>query len=271
MTDGWLKLHRKILDNPVVMKDSDHLAVWVYLLLNATHTGCLALFQGKKITLKSGQLITGRKTISRDLCISESKVTRILNLLKNEQQIEQQTSSKNRLISITNWDYYQSTEQQSEQQVNNNRTTSEQQVNTNKNVKKEKKEKNVKKIEYCQEIFDLYNSICVSLPSVKKLSDSRRQAINARLKTYTLEDFKAVFEKAEASSFLRGEDGGWKASFDWLIKEANMLKVLEGNYADKPNRRGRNTNKPVWGASGNLGSAELEAIQRVMKRSAEED
>ena len=139
---GWIKTYRALLDNPVVMKDAEHLAVWMYLLLNATHTEYPALFKGKKIMLQAGQLITGRKSIAKDLSVAESKVTRILNLFENEQQIKQQTSNKNRLISIVNWDIYQATEQQTEHQVNNNRTTSEHQVNTNKNDKNNKKVKN---------------------------------------------------------------------------------------------------------------------------------
>ena len=140
--NGWIKLHRKMLDNPIIMKDAGHLAVWMYLLLNATHAEYPALFKGQKIMLQPGQLITGRKAISSALSVDESKVTRILNSFENEHQIEQQTSNKNRLISIVNWDLYQSTEQQNELQVNNNRTTDEQQVNTNKNVKNDKNEKN---------------------------------------------------------------------------------------------------------------------------------
>lgn len=119
------------------------------------------------------------------------------------------------------------------------------------------------KIDY-QQIVDLYHSICKSFPSVRSLSDARKKAIKARLKTYTIDDFKTVFENAEASSFLNGVDGGWKASFDWLIKEANMLKVLEGNYADKPKRYGRKEPVPGW-CQPSLGDAELEAIQRVLK------
>ena len=58
--DGWVKIHRKILDNPIVCKDSDYLAVWVYLLLNATHQEYDTLFKGKRMTLQKGQLITGK-------------------------------------------------------------------------------------------------------------------------------------------------------------------------------------------------------------------
>lgn len=132
--DGWIKLHRKILDNPIVCKDADYLSVWIYLLLNATHCEYTTLFKGEKIILKAGQLITGRKIISEKLGISESKIYRILNAFKSEHQIEQQTSNKNSLISIQNWSEYQDFEQQNETPMNNKRTTSEQQVNTNNNV-----------------------------------------------------------------------------------------------------------------------------------------
>lgn len=132
--NGWIKLHRKLLDNPIVCKDADHLAIWMYLLLNATHSELSVMFEGKRILLQPGQLITGRKSLSLKFNISESKVQRILKCFENEHQIEQQTSNKNRLISILNWCSYQSSEQQIEQQVNNNRTTTEQQLNTNKNV-----------------------------------------------------------------------------------------------------------------------------------------
>lgn len=86
----------------------------------------------------------------------------------------------------------------------------------------------------CQQIIDLFNSICVSFPSVRSLSDARRKAIKARLNTYSLEQFKAMFEIAEASSFLKGQNGrNWQANFDWLIKDGNFAKVLDGNYSDK--------------------------------------
>ncbi len=98
-----------------------------------------------------------------------------------------------------------------------------------------------------QQIVDLYHSICKSFPSVRSLSDARKKAIKARLNTYTLDDFRTVFENAEASSFLKGSnDRNWSANFDWLIADKNMTKVLEGNYADKLKRYGRKEPVPGW-------------------------
>jgi hypothetical protein len=126
---GWIKLHRALLDHPRI-NDPDWLAVWVYLLLTATHAPYRALFNGRTIELRPGQLITGRHVIAAATGVSQSKVWRVLETLKTEQQIEQQPGNKSSLVSITNWEKYQGTEQQIEQQVSSNRAATEQQVST---------------------------------------------------------------------------------------------------------------------------------------------
>ena len=101
----------------------------------------------------------------------------------------------------------------------------------NEQVKRER-------IDY-QKIIDLYNTLCPSLPAVRSLSEARKNAIGARLKTYTVEDFRTVFENAQASSFLKGGNNrNWTANFDWLMKDANMAKVLDGNYRDRQGKSG---------------------------------
>ena len=85
-------------------------------------------------------------------------------------------------------------------------------------------------------IRELYNSVCGSYPRLVKMSEARKKAVRARLRAgYTVEDFRRLFEMAEASSFLKGQNNwNWTATFDWLIADANMAKVLDGNYKDKP-------------------------------------
>lgn len=134
-------------------------------------------------------------------------------------------------------------------------------------IEEDKNEIRIKRdIVDCQQIADLYNAICKSFPSVRSLSEARKKAIRARLKTYTVDDFRTVFEMAEASSFLKGADGGWKASFDWFLKEANMVKVLEGNYVDRRKQYGRKDAFATAGDGKPLGNLELEAIRRMMGR-----
>lgn len=52
------------------------------------------------------------------------------------------------------------------------------------------------------------------------------------MRSYTEDELRKCFEMAERSQFLRGEKGGWKANFDWLMNENNIAKVLEGTYED---------------------------------------
>lgn len=85
-----------------------------------------------------------------------------------------------------------------------------------------------------QSVLDLYQEICVSYPKLRKPSTARQSKINARIKNFTLDDFRLLFEKAEASDFMKGNNKeGWSATFDWMMNENNMLKVLEGNYDNR--------------------------------------
>lgn len=137
--DGWIKSYRSIMDNPIVCKDVDHYAVWGYLIHNAAHTPTNVLFNGERIILRPGQLITGRKKIASFWGINEHKIDRILKRFEIEQQIEQVSSPVCRLISITNWAKYQSSEQPIEQRLSNLRATPEQPLSTiqeYKNIRK---------------------------------------------------------------------------------------------------------------------------------------
>ena len=101
-------------------------------------------------------------------------------------------------------------------------------------LEEDKNKKENKNINY-QLIADMYNELCSSFPKITKLSDRRKKTIRARMNQgYTIEDFKRLFESAEDSGFLKGGNcRNWSASFDWLIQDGNMAKVLDGNYMDR--------------------------------------
>ena len=110
------------------------------------------------------------------------------------------------------------------------------------------------RIDY-QQIADMYNEICISFPRIRALSENRKKAIGARLKQYSVDDFRELFEKAEASKFLKGgNDRNWSATFDWLIADKNMAKVLDGNYDDRGGSDGNNrgTSGKVSGSRWNI-------------------
>ena len=102
---------------------------------------------------------------------------------------------------------------------------------------KETRDKEREAINY-ERVINAYNDTCVSFPKLRTLSDNRKKAIKARLHSgFTYEDLEQAFKMTENSSFLKGKnDRNWSATFDWIIKDSNLTKILEGNYTDKPGK-----------------------------------
>jgi hypothetical protein len=74
-----------------------------------------------------------------------------------------------------------------------------------------------------------------TLPRVIELSDDRRKKVQTRvLKGLTVERFTEAVKVCASTPFLTGQnDRKWRATFDWLVdNDSNLLKVLEGKYAD---------------------------------------
>ena len=85
-----------------------------------------------------------------------------------------------------------------------------------------------------KKIADYWNSVCAELPKVQALNDNRKKAVRARVKEHGEETVLRVIALVKQSDFLCGRTGNnWNASFDWVMKPANFVKVLEGNYANK--------------------------------------
>lgn len=88
-----------------------------------------------------------------------------------------------------------------------------------------------------QEYVDLFHSACPRLPKVRVMSNTRKRAIKARIKEHGEELVKQVIESAGKSDFLAGKSkSGWMASFDWIFKPTNFIKIMEGNYPNKPGK-----------------------------------
>lgn len=196
---GWIKIHRQVKDK-AYYKDSEFIHLWLHLLLCANHANGEYLNGYEIIKLKKGQFVTGRKKLSLETGISESKIERILKVFESEQQIEQQTNSRNRVISIVSWDKYQ----QTEQQTDNKWTASEQQVDTNNNDKNNKNDKNIK------DIYKTTLQDCEKLFIEKTLNNWTEQyAKKEALKFYNFYSAKGwVIGKSKMKS-LSHAVGGW--------------------------------------------------------------
>ena len=142
--NGWIKLHRKIIDS-AVFENPKILKLWIWCLCKASHKGYESMVGNQIVVLQEGQFIFGRKKASSELNIKESMVYKYIKLLEKLEMINIKSNNKFSIITIEKWAFYQFDNDEEEQQRNNKGTTKEQQRNTNKNVKNVK---NVKEIIY---------------------------------------------------------------------------------------------------------------------------
>ena len=84
----------------------------------------------------------------------------------------------------------------------------------------------------------------VGLSKAMRVTGPRRAKMLARLRDVRgLDGWKAVLAKIAASDFLSGRKPGsdFQATFDWILKPANLQKTMEGNYDNK--NRSRETSR----------------------------
>ena len=248
MPGDYVKISRKITDWEWY-KDINTKVVFFHLLIRANWKP--GRFQG--VDIPRGSFATSLQSLSLETGLTIREVRTALKHLKTTGEVTINRQAKFSVLSIKNYDRYQTSDTLSDTEVTQERHRSDIEVTTIEEGKKGRREEE-KKSSFSDEklsesssgekdvfitIRELYNSVCGSYPRLMKMSDRRKKAINARLRDgYTVEDFRRLFEKAEASAFLRGEKGrDWHATFDWLITDTNMPKVLEGNYDDRKEKK----------------------------------
>lgn len=83
------------------------------------------------------------------------------------------------------------------------------------------------------EIVEAWNERMVpqGFPAVRRLTETRKRQLKARLRENTIEDWQQAMSALERSAFCKGEnDRGWRADFDFLLQPKSFTKLLEGAY-----------------------------------------
>ena len=84
-------------------------------------------------------------------------------------------------------------------------------------------------------LMEYYNATFKDkLQQIKSMTEDRKKAVKARISQYGKESVRTAFNLVLQSPFLLGgNDRNWKCNFDWIFKQANYTKILEGNYNGK--------------------------------------
>lgn len=139
MKDGYIKLHRKVMDSAVFC-NANLWKVWCWCLLRANHRKTSILFNGAQLYLEAGQFVSGRFAGSDECKMHPSTFRNKLSQLKNMGNLDIQSDNKKSIITVVKWSKYQIRESVEDSRTDNNRTTTGQQQDTDKNVRMEEQD-----------------------------------------------------------------------------------------------------------------------------------
>lgn len=253
--NGWIKIHREII-NWEWYNDVNTSRLFLHCLLKANHAD--KNYRGTVV--KAGSFLTCRDLLSSQTGLSVRQIRTSLSRLKSTNELTINTSRQGTVIEVVNYDKFQETTDK----TTNKRPISDQQATSNKNDKNKKNynifvhqkpsddlakpsssskkesddlSKTEKKVEKCpyREIVTLYNKILGDeLTRCRVDVPSRRQAIRATwaFLCFKMDQIEKYFKKVKESDFLCGrcKNSTWKCDFDWIMKQKNLIKIVEGNY-----------------------------------------
>jgi chromosome segregation ATPase len=141
------------------------LTVWVYILCHVEYQPTDVIFEGKRLTLQAGQGLFKFYQVAQELGIAVTTLHRIVETLKNEKQIEKQSSPRNTVITVVNWEKYQAVGKQNEKQTENKRKTNEKQTENLPINKKNLRNKEIKNV------YGTYQNVFLTDEDFQKLKN----------------------------------------------------------------------------------------------------
>ena len=250
MQQGWITLHRSLLDN-FLWEDKPFTKgqAWVDLLLSANHEDKKFMFDGSVVEVKRGQKITSIRQLSERWGWSTTKTKKFLNVLQNEKMLTYFSNSKKTTYTIVNYNKYQNLDNSKSNtevtQKKHRSNTEVTQKNTNNNDNNDNNDNNVFNNLSIDKLFvpliQKWNELpdAISKISTLKKDTQRYKMLSQRINEYGSDKILEAIDKIKQSSFLLGQNkSGWTITFEWFVRPNNFVKVLEGNYIDKKINKG---------------------------------
>lgn len=235
MDNGYISIHRKIRDSFVWDKDNPKLLMaWLDILMMANWKPKQKVIKGKVVEIPRGSFVTSYVKLAERWGVHRDTAKRWMKLFETEKMVKIRSNNSYTYVTVENYDSYQT--------IGSYDTTAETSAEATQLNKDNKHISNIKDITSgsdephtnFQKVIDEWNKL--PLQSIKRIStnSNRYKMLNARVKEYGVDDVLEAIRNVGNSSFLLGQNHkGWSATFDWVIRPNNFIKVLEGNYTDK--------------------------------------
>lgn len=250
---GYIKLHRALLDNPIFnCEPYTRGQAWIALLLLTNHKdGYIQIKNGELIKINRGECGYSELALADIFKWSRGKVKRFLKLLENEKMIQQKNSSNRIIIKVLNYENYQNgtvndTVNSTVNGIVNEHLTIHQ-TNINNNDKNDNNEKNdnnifisekTKKIDPCFNELNQYflNEYKKVFSKKAFLSYQSRNKLTELASEYS--DIRELIPQAiEKLKNIEFKDIDFKPSASWLLKGDNFERVLNGEFDKKTEQK----------------------------------
>lgn len=167
MSEGWIKLHRRLIDWEWY-DDINTSRLFIHLLITANHKDN----SWRGISIKRGSRLTSLDKLSSETGLSVSKIRTSIKKLISTNEIASESHTQHTVFIVKNYDDYQGDDKQNDKPIANQSQTDDKPIATNKNVKNEN---NVKKELVVKSSTDhmlfaegMYSSILKVAPKTKK-------------------------------------------------------------------------------------------------------
>jgi hypothetical protein len=142
---GWVKLWRLTFDHALLNSKPwcDGYA-WCYLFSRANHDKGVVNFRNEYIELERGQFLTSQIQLSEKWGWTRKHVKKFLFALENDKMLTTRTTNRYIIVTICNYEIYQSNEYEKEQQVEQQATQQKRNRRPNSDPQtRSKEEKNI--------------------------------------------------------------------------------------------------------------------------------
>ena len=220
MHRGYLKLWRALQDWEWYT-DSKMVHLFIHLLIRAN----IRDEKWRGVEVKRGQIIVGRRVLSAETGISQQSIRTCLNRLKSTNEVTIKTTSKYSIITILEYEKYQSNDNgQPSNQPTNQPATNQQLTSNQPLIKKAKKAKNNNNADVTisddvKKLISEYEEM--SGRKVLSVSKTRANKVKSALKQFGREKIIQSWAAMSLNDFLRGRDqsnGKDYFTFDYALR-----------------------------------------------------
>ena len=145
MIDGWISLHRKILENPILNRSRvySNFEAWIWLLLKANHKDNKFMLGSELVKVKKGSMITSQKKLCRQFRWGSTKLRNFLKVLQKDKMLLLETNTQSTQITICNYESYQDSQISNKTQTTHAQHTNNTRTKTNNKDNKDNKVNNI--------------------------------------------------------------------------------------------------------------------------------